>query len=131
MRRRTILALGLLLASAAMPQEAQARRNLLGDMVGALTSAIRGVGPGRHYRGRVHHRRIVRSPRSRPTATVAAPAVAGAAAATAATATAATTTAADPKITEVTGTTGSATSGEPQAALPPARTGRLGVVGPL
>ena len=53
MRRGTMLVLGLLLASTAMPHEVQAR-DLLGSMVGALTSPIRGVlGTGRHhYRGR-------------------------------------------------------------------------------
>lgn len=124
MRRGTMLVLGLLLASTAIPPHKAQARDLLGNMVGALTSPIRGVlGAGRHhYRRGAHHRRIVRSPRSRPTATVAA------GAATAATATAATTAAAEPKIP---GTTGSASSNEAQATLPPTRIARLGTVGPV
>src|SRR5690349_6144610 len=96
MRRGTMLIFGLLLTSTAVPHPAQAR-DLLGSMVGALTSPIRGVlGAGRHhYRRGAHHRRIVRSPRPRLTATVAAPAAAGAAA-TAATTAAATTAAVEP-----------------------------------
>src|SRR3569833_3024245 len=127
MRRGTMLIFGLLLTSTAMPHQAQAR-DLLGSMVGALTSPIRGVlGAGRHhYRRGAHHRRIVRSPRPRPTATVAAPAAAGAATAT--TAGAATTAAADPRLTEITGTTGSAPADQSQMALPPARSGHLGAV---
>jgi hypothetical protein len=123
-----MLVLGFLLASAAVPLDKAQARDLFGSMVGALTSPIRGVlGAGQHYRSRAHHRRIVRSPRSRPAATVAVPAAVGAAA-TAATVTGATAAAAEPKIT---GTTGSATSGELQTVLPPARAGRLGAVGPL
>lgn len=131
MRRGTMLVLGLLLASTAIPPHKAQARDLLGSMVGALTSPIRGVlRAGRHhYRRGAHHRRIVRSPRARPAAPVAASA-ATATAATAATATAtvATTAAAEHKIT---GTTGSASSNELQATLPPARTPRLGAVGPL
>ena len=125
MRRGTMLVLGLLLASTAMPHEVQAR-DLLGSMVGALTSPIRGVlGTGRHhYRGRAHHHRIGRSSRTRPAAIAAAPAAAAATAAVAAT-----TTKTEPGKTSA--TTGSVTSDEPRATLTPLRSTRLGAVGPL
>ena len=123
MRRGTMLVLGLLLASTAMPPHKAQARDLLGNMVGALTSPIRGVlGAGRHYQRRgAHHRRIVRSHRTRPAATVAAPA--------AATTAAATTAAAEPAKTPA--TTGSVPSDESQTALMPQPATHLGAVGPL
>ena len=126
MRRGTVLVLGLLLASTAIPPHRAQARDLLGSMVGALTSPIRGVlGAGRHhYRRGAHHRRIARSPRSRPAATVAGPAAVGAATTVAATA-------ATAESTRGPTTTGSVPSDEPQSALTPPRTTRLGSVGPL
>lgn len=113
MRRGTMLMVGLLLASTAMPQTADARPLIL-KMLRGLTAPLGVLGGGHHFSRRAaHHRRWVSS-RARPAAVAAAPAVAGAAgAATAATAAA---------------TTGSAPAAAPDAAN--AQAAAPGVAGP-
>jgi len=90
MRRGTMLMVGLLLASTAMPQTADARPLLL-KMLRGVTAPLGVFGGGRHYSRRaVHHRRAIAS-RTRAPAVAAVPAAAGAVgAATAATAAATT-----------------------------------------
>jgi len=87
MRRRTMLIAGLLLASTAMPQTADARPLIL-KMLRGITSPLGAVmGVGRQSSRRAaHHRRAVAS-RTRPAAVAAAPAAAGAATAATAAAT--------------------------------------------
>jgi hypothetical protein len=90
MRRGTMLIVGLLLASTAMPQSADARPLIL-KMLRGITAPLGAVmGVGRQSSRRAYHRRAVAS-RTRPAAVATAPAAAGAAgAATAATAAATT-----------------------------------------
>jgi hypothetical protein len=120
-----MLVLGLMLASTAVPQGAQAR-NLLGSMVGALTSPLGAILGSRHrHHGRHAFQR--RAHHARP-ATIAAPAAAGAVA----------TAAASPAATDdgprTTGSTASGDSsgtaiGAPvRAAQAPARFGTVGPV---
>src|SRR3954462_11536357 len=95
MRRGTMLMVGLLLASTAMPQTADARPLLL-KMLRGMTAPLGVFGGGRHYSRRaVHHRRAI-APRTRAPAVAAVPAAAGAAAAAATAATAAATTGSAP-----------------------------------
>src|SRR5689334_8886537 len=91
MRRGTMLMVGLLLATTAMPQTADARPLLL-KMLRGITAPLGGVfGGGRHYSRRaVHYRRAIAS-RTRPAAVATAPVAAGVAGATAAGTAAATT----------------------------------------
>jgi LTXXQ motif family protein len=78
MRRGTMLMVGLLLASTAMPQTADARPLLLKMLRAGPLGAV--LGGGGHYAGRrAYHRRAVAS-RTRPAAVAAAPAAAGVAA---------------------------------------------------
>ena len=86
MRRGTILVLGLLMASTAIPQEASARPRGLGAVlriIGNPVGAILGAGRHASRRSSYQHRRATAF-RARPVTRVAAPAAAGAAAATAA-----------------------------------------------
>jgi hypothetical protein len=85
MRRKTMLMVGLLLASTAMPQTADARPFFL-KMLRGMTAPLGAVlGGGQYSSRRAYHRRTVAS-RTRPAAVAAAPVAAGAAtAATAAT----------------------------------------------
>ncbi len=65
MRRGTMLVLGLLVASTAMPQSAQARSDLFGTMFDALTAPVGAIlGAGRHpgRRAAYHRRANVSSP---------------------------------------------------------------------
>src|SRR3954470_11721674 len=81
MRRSTILVVGLLLASTAMPQTADARPLIL-KMLRGMTPLGAVMGAGRHSSRRAaYHRRAVAS-RTRPAAIAAAPVAAGAATAT-------------------------------------------------
>ena len=109
MRRGTMLMVGLLLASTAMPQSADARPLLLKMLRGmtAPLGAVMGVGRQSSRRA-AHHRRAVASrSRARPAAVAAAPAAAGAVGAATAGAAAATTATA--------ATTGSAPAAAPDA----------------
>jgi hypothetical protein len=85
MRRGTLLVVGLLVASIAMPQTADARPRLLGALMGVIGAPFGAIFGGHRYaRSRAaHHRRAVAA-RARPAATAAATAAAGATAATAA-----------------------------------------------
>ena len=97
MRRKTMLMVGLLLASTAVPQTADARPFLL-KMLRGMTAPLGAVlGGGQYSSRRAYHRRAVAS-QTRPAAIAAAPVAAGAA--TAATA----------------ATTGSAPTGAPDTA---------------
>lgn len=120
MRRGTILLLGLLMASTAMPQTADARPRLLKALMGVMSAPFGIMGGGRHARHRAvrsrhasaHHRRAV-AYRARPAATAAA-AAAGATAATAA----ASTRSAPPAATAATEPTApDAASAQPAAPL--------------
>ena len=153
MRRGTILVLGLLMATTALPQQASARPRILGAMLGIITSPIGAIlGASRHAGRRAAYHRRATASRARAATRVAAPAaiVGGATAATAATAntntseTPATATAAvqpaesNPDTTAaqaaVPSTTGSAREEalEREPLRTPARQiSRLGTVGPL
>jgi hypothetical protein len=86
MRRGTMLMVGLLLASTAMPQPAEARPLLL-KMLRGMTAPLGVImGAGRQSRRAAYHRGAIAS-RTRPAAMGAAPAVAGAATAATAAAT--------------------------------------------
>jgi hypothetical protein len=150
MRRATMLIAGLLLASTAMPQTADARPLLL-KMLRGMTPFGAVMGGGRHSSRRAAH---YRSSRTQPPAVAAAPAAAGATAA--ATASTAATGAGDAQA-KATGTTGVAPSQDGSAredgpsqrnaalAVPddeprtraggpgrvPIRSAHLGTVGPL
>lgn len=122
MRHGSILIVGLLLASTAMPQSAQARPRLLGNILNVLTAPVGVIlGASRQAGRRAAYRRPA-------PARVAAPAAAAAAAATVV--------ASAPAVAAAPSTTGSASDADPTTvddadAAASTRVPRLGVVGPV
>jgi hypothetical protein len=85
MRRGTVLVVGLLLASVAMPPPAAEARPLLFKILRGMTSPFGAMmGGGRHSSRRAHHSRRAIASRTRPAAVSAAPAAAAATGAAAA-----------------------------------------------